>query len=293
MRGQATSTRSFARQGRSPKQQKILHGMAVLKRPSGSIFSSQSSTTGTGQEPVQNPILLRKDKQAPKWQPTAKWWSRAGSNRRPPQCDCGALPAELRPRSLCGTGQAIANRQRQINGRQINGRANQWSRQSRPRARSMQRHAAPDQCGAMLRQINGGAERDRTADPLLAKQVLSQLSYSPLERPSGSLVRFTRPVQGQAPRAMAYQPPASSFPSLKPFNQMVGPGRLELPTPRLSSVCSNQLSYGPISVKPNDAVLVFLKKEKRGRRGSPYRRNAKASARRLAVDRRLTGAILF
>ena len=30
----------------------------------------------------------------------------------------------------------------------------------------------------------GGAERDRTADPLLAKQVLSQLSYSPnLDRP--------------------------------------------------------------------------------------------------------------
>lgn len=28
----------------------------------------------------------------------------------------------------------------------------------------------------------GGAERDRTADPLLAKQVLSQLSYSPNHR---------------------------------------------------------------------------------------------------------------
>ena len=27
---------------------------------------------------------------------------------------------------------------------------------------------------------NGGATRDRTADPLLAKQVLSQLSYSPI-----------------------------------------------------------------------------------------------------------------
>ena len=26
----------------------------------------------------------------------------------------------------------------------------------------------------------GGAERDRTVDPLLAKQVLSQLSYSPV-----------------------------------------------------------------------------------------------------------------
>ena len=28
----------------------------------------------------------------------------------------------------------------------------------------------------------GGAERDRTVDPLLAKQVLSQLSYSPIDR---------------------------------------------------------------------------------------------------------------
>ena len=27
------------------------------------------------------------------------WWSRAGSNRRPLQCDCSALPAELRPRN--------------------------------------------------------------------------------------------------------------------------------------------------------------------------------------------------
>ena len=27
----------------------------------------------------------------------------------------------------------------------------------------------------------GGAERDRTVDPLLAKQVLSQLSYSPTD----------------------------------------------------------------------------------------------------------------
>ena len=27
------------------------------------------------------------------------WWSRSGSNRRPPQCHCGALPTELRPHS--------------------------------------------------------------------------------------------------------------------------------------------------------------------------------------------------
>ena len=45
-------------------------------------------------------------------------------------------------------------------------------------------------CEASLRPLSsqhqnlGGAERDRTADPLLAKQVLSQLSYSP--KPSRS-----------------------------------------------------------------------------------------------------------
>jgi hypothetical protein len=32
----------------------------------------------------------------------------------------------------------------------------------------------------------GGARRDRTADPLLAKQMLSQLSYGPLSHAGGS-----------------------------------------------------------------------------------------------------------
>ena len=54
---------------------------------------------------------------------------------------------------------------------------------------------------------NGGASRDRTDDPLLAKQVLSQLSYGPIK--------------------------------------LVGLGRFELPTSPLSGVRSNQLSYRP------------------------------------------------
>ena len=57
----------------------------------------------------------------------------------------------------------------------------------------------------------GGGRRDRTDDLLLAKQPLSQLSYAPI------------------------------------VTRMVGQGGLEPPTPRLSSVCSNQLSYRPIN----------------------------------------------
>lgn len=57
----------------------------------------------------------------------------------------------------------------------------------------------------------GGARRIRTDDILLAKQALYQLSYGPFAKTS-----------------------------------LVGPTRFELVTSRLSSVRSNQLSYGPI-----------------------------------------------
>jgi hypothetical protein len=60
----------------------------------------------------------------------------------------------------------------------------------------------------------GGARRDRTDDLLLAKQALSQLSYGPVE---------------------------------DALEKVVGLGRLELPTSRLSSARSNQLSYKPLT----------------------------------------------
>ena len=71
----------------------------------------------------------------------------------------------------------------------------------------------------------GGARRDRTDDPLLAKQVLSQLSYGPLD--------FYASHQ------------------MSPFGEaqfLVGLGGLEPPTSRLSSARSNQLSYKPSAV---------------------------------------------
>jgi hypothetical protein len=64
---------------------------------------------------------------------------------------------------------------------------------------------------------NGGADRDRTDDILLAKQALSQLSYSPM--PETSIA--------------------------DPCEIVVGLDRLELSTSPLSGVRSSQLSYRP------------------------------------------------
>ncbi len=72
----------------------------------------------------------------------------------------------------------------------------------------------------------GGADRDRTDDFQLAKLALSQLSYGP--------------------------------------RWLVGLDRFELSTPRLSSVCSNQLSYrpSPLQAPPDSAPRLIFKEPK-------------------------------
>ena len=65
----------------------------------------------------------------------------------------------------------------------------------------------------------GGGERNRTDDLLLAKQALSQLSYTPNDLA------------------------ASAATTLRRRRKMVGQGGFEPPTSRLSSARSNQLSY--------------------------------------------------
>ena len=77
---------------------------------------------------------------------------------------------------------------------------------------------------------DGGADRDRTDDPLLAKQMLSQLSYSPGEEDE-------RCTMCDDSSFIVHR---SAF-----IVRMVGLGRFELPTSRLSGVRSNQLSYRP------------------------------------------------
>ena len=119
---------------------------------------------------------------------------------------------------------------------------------------------------ASRRSASGGARRSRTDDILLAKQALYQLSYGPF---SGSSQESCRRTVQMDPRGL------------------VGPGRLELPTLRLSGVRSNHLSYGPRAVRqagrspgsrsrhqydePNvRSVDDEMRKEKRRRRRPAY-----------------------
>jgi hypothetical protein len=80
---------------------------------------------------------------------------------------------------------------------------------------------------------NGGADRDRTGDLKLAKLALSQLSYGPI---AGTTAR-------RAQRSgLSFRHPARFL-----EKELVGLGRLERPTSRLSGVRSNHLSYRPES----------------------------------------------
>jgi hypothetical protein len=88
---------------------------------------------------------------------------------------------------------------------------------------------------------DGGDRRDRTDDLKLAKLPLYQLSYVP---------------SSQSSQAKRVSPTSHT-------KNMVGLGRLELPTSRLSSARSNQLSYRP---EKGNSLCCVTKKEKRRRR---------------------------
>jgi hypothetical protein len=105
----------------------------------------------------------------------------------------------------------------------------------------------------------GGARRDRTDDLMLAKHALSQLSYGPVPEDE---------CFGMPSRSSRYQPVVAlwAMPGTLRFvisrgcatrshrRSVVGLGRLELPTSRLSSARSNQLSYKPLTTN-------FLRKD--------------------------------
>ena len=65
-------------------------------------------------------------------------------------------------------------------------------------------------CGAVLMAL-GGARRVRTADPRLAKPVLSQLSYGPGLVGLGGLEPPTSPLSGVRSNRLSYRPALGSL----------------------------------------------------------------------------------
>ena len=64
----------------------------------GQIFLFTMSTNPRQDEPVE--FHKSRTCRNPRLATPQKWWSRTGSNRRPPACKAGALPIELRPLNL-------------------------------------------------------------------------------------------------------------------------------------------------------------------------------------------------
>ena len=96
---------------------------------------------------------------------------------------------------------------------------------------------------------DGGDERDRTADLLVANQALSQLSYIPTHdsnRAAGPLLRSGSTASPLAPPLPGATPPTQDLVGLPGFE----PG-----TSRLSGARSHQLSYRPGSLaRASEAV---------------------------------------
>ncbi len=101
---------------------------------------------------------------------------------------------------------------------------------------------------------SNGDEEIRTLDLRLAKPPLSQLSYVP-EWLSTDDRRLTCCIQRRPP----VSPSVLRDPIINrqsSINNLMGPGRLELPTSRLSGVRSSQLSYEPDLQSPPSGALL-------------------------------------
>jgi hypothetical protein len=135
---------------------------------------------------------------------------------------------------------------------------------SRPRNLALGKSIARSRiCARSSAHEVGGARRDRTDDLLLAKQALSQLSYGP-RRARRVLARRKSEARSQKPEVDVRSLASDFWLLIAGVSHLivVGLGRLELPTSRLSGVRSNHLSYRPDLPRSRSC----LKKEKRRRR---------------------------
>ena len=145
-----------------------------------------------------------------------KWWSQAGSNRRPPACKAGALPAELWPPDLSFFRLAALHF--------VLGRlCTVCTRPPSPKMRL--------------------ASRKKSCVSVLLEHWKFFLNFVATSTPFGVPIRAPF-CSGRSIVAAPHSLLCKLRGSCK-LGKMVGLGRFELPTSPLSGVRSNQLSYRP------------------------------------------------
>ena len=101
---------------------------------------------------------------------------------------------------------------------------------------------------------NGGDERARTADLLVANQALSRLSYIPILNPLQGPARDDEPARLRSTVHPRHRSPAFHVMRLVPIHSdMVGLPGFEPGTSRLSGARSDQLSYRPATLPARTA----------------------------------------
>ena len=140
--------------------------------------------------------------------PTPEWWRMSGSNRRPPACKAGALPAELIPRRLLSIGGALRR------------------------------------CSQPCIQMYAAAVRALHCLPVETnRNWLAELVSS--SRPTS--VRENQARQGARDRRVLLHTRKCATPHGAGYRDpMVGLVGFEPTTPALSRRCSNRLSYRPV-----------------------------------------------
>ena len=112
------------------------------------------------------------------WHRIKKWSGRRDSDSRPPPWQGGALPTELLPQKWCLGAES--------NHRHCDFQSHALPTEL-PRQVAMRKGLEPSTSSVTgwhsnrlnYRTIHGGNNRARTCDPLLVRQMLSQLSYAP------------------------------------------------------------------------------------------------------------------
>src|SRR6185437_17040172 len=83
---------------RNLKSKKLIHSYIDRTKSANESMSQFLSLVGLGRfELPTSPLSGVRSNQLSYRPVEADWWSWSGSNRRPPECKSGALPAELQP----------------------------------------------------------------------------------------------------------------------------------------------------------------------------------------------------